>query len=181
MSKFEKKEEIVVYGEDAVALLHQIIAGITNAQSDQPAKHPIDFSKLKKLKLSVKSEFGRPYVKCKVKYEGENKMSDLLSGDEISERQQPDFKSIKKRMDKSFKAIGERLKNGGLPSNLELSFFCDNSELMTGFPGYGDMHYPAFRQLIAEFREAFHQYDLESCRDKHAQIKVMKNTCHRKV
>ncbi|MBI5592686.1 MAG: GAK system XXXCH domain-containing protein [Deltaproteobacteria bacterium] len=173
MTKQGKKEEIIAYGEDATALLQYIVDG-TKTKADAMVKYSIDFSRLKKLKLSIKKEFGRPYVKCNVRYEGDEKI--LTEPGDVGPiaTEMPEFKTL----EKSFKAIGDRLKNGGLPSNLEMASFCRNAEVMTAFPGHGDAQYPAFLQLIAEFRDSFHQYDLESCRKKHAQIKSKKNSCH---
>ena len=177
MTKQGKKEEIVAYGEDATALLQYIVEG-TKAKTDVMVKYSIDFSKLKKLKLSIKKEFGRPYVKCKVKYDSDDKILTELGDVDPVDAERPEFKTLKNRLEKSFKAIGDRLKNGGLPSNLEIGFFCRNAELMTTFPGYADTQYSAFLQLVADFRDSFHQYDLEACRTKFAHIKTMKDICH---
>ena len=78
MTKQAKKEEIIAYGEDATALLQYIVDG-TKTKADAMVKYSIDFSRLKKLKLSIKKEFGRPYVKCKVRYD----VLDIIYGDVI--------------------------------------------------------------------------------------------------
>jgi XXXCH domain-containing protein len=85
---------------------------------------------------------------------------------------------LKKRMKKTFKIIGDRLKNGSIPSNIEMELFSENAELMTTYPGYGDAMYPGFLQLVSEFREAFHQVDILKCQAKFAEIKAMKRACH---
>lgn len=81
-------------------------------------------------------------------------------------------------MEKSLKAIGDRLKNMSMPSNIEIELFCSNAELMTTYSGYDDNMYPAFLQLISEFQEAFHQVDIQKCQKIFADIKAMKNDCH---
>jgi XXXCH domain-containing protein len=81
-------------------------------------------------------------------------------------------------MEKTFKIIGDRLKNGSIPSNLETELFCRNAELMTTYSGYGDNMYSAFLQHIHEFQEAFHQVDIQKCQAKFAEINAMKRACH---
>ena len=177
MKKIGNKEEIIVYGERSIQLLQHVIDGISN----NPVKsttYSIDFSRLKKLKISVKKKFGQPCVKCKIKYE--NKDDILVDRVETADSAigKPDYSILKKRMEKTFKTIGGRLKNGSIPSNLETELFCRNAELMTTYPGYGDNMYPAFLELINEFREAFHQVDIQECQTKFAEIKAMKRACH---
>ncbi len=177
MKKIGSKDELIVYGDDSVQLLQHIIDGISN-NPDKSTTYSIDFSRLKKLKISIKKKFGQPYVKCKIKYEGK---SDILT-DRIAppdpDIDKPDYSVLKKRMKKTFKIIGDRLKNGSIPSNMEMELFCENAELMTTYTGYGDGMYPAFLQLISEFREAFHQVDIQKCQAKFAEIEAMKKACH---
>ena len=177
MKKIENKDELSVYGDDSIRLLQHVIDGISN----KPVKsttYSIDFSRLKKLKISIKKKFGQPYVKCKIKYEGK---ADILM-DRVSapdpDIDKPDYSVLKKRMKKTFKIIGDRLKNGSIPSNMEMELFCENAELMTTYPGHGDNMYPAFLELVSAFREAFHQVDIQKCQVKFAEIEAMKKTCH---
>ena len=177
MKRKEKKDEFTVYGDNSTKLLQHVIDGISN----NPVKsttYSIDFSRLKKLKISIKKKLGQPYLKCKIKYED---MRDILvdrvaAADPAVDK--PDYSVLKKRMKKTFKIIGDRLKNGSIPSNMEMELFCENAELMTTYPGYGDNMYPAFLQLIREFQEAFHQVDIQKCQAKFAGIKAMKRACH---
>jgi len=177
MKKFGNKDELIVYGDNSIQLLQHVIDGLSN----NPVKsttYSIDFSRLKKLKISIKKKFGQPYLKCKIKYEGK---ADILmnraaaAGPDIDK---PDYSVLKKRMKKTFKIIGDRLKNGSIPSNMEMELFCENAELMTTYPGYGDTMYPAFLEVISEFREAFHQVDIQRCQAKFAEIEAMKKACH---
>jgi len=177
MKKVGNKDELIVYGNDSIQLLQHVIDGISN----NPVKsttYSIDFSRLKKLKISIKKKFGQPYVKCKIKYEGKaDILIDRLAAAD-PDIDKPDYSVLKKRMEKTFKIIGERLKNGSIPSNMEMELFCGNAELMTTYPGYGDAMYPVFLQLVSEFREAFHQVDILKCQAKFAEIKAMKRACH---
>ena len=177
MKKYVNKEEIVTYGENTVKLLQNIIDGISGNPT-QSTTYSIDFSKLKKLKISIKIESGQPYTKCKIKYEDRQDVPMEQTGAPDTSNDKPEYKVLKKRIEKTFKAIGDRLKNSSFPSNLETELFCRNAELMTTYPGFGDKMYPAFLQLVSEFEEAFHQEDIQKCLAKYDEIKAMKRACH---
>jgi XXXCH domain-containing protein len=173
----ENNAEIHVYGDDTIPFLQHIIDGLSN-NSNISTTYAIDFSKLKKLKISIKKKHEAPYVKCKIKYAEKN---DILIGQiehDSSVRDKPDYKVLKKRLDKSLKTIGDRLKNRSIPSNIEIEIFCSNAQLMTTYSGYDDKMYPVFLQLISEFQEAFHQFDIQKCQALFADIKAMKKACH---
>jgi XXXCH domain-containing protein len=177
MKKKENKGEFIVYGDNSIKLLQHIIDGISNNPVESTA-YSIDFSRLKKLKISIKKKFGQPYVKCKIKYEGKaDILMDRVTAP-VPDMDKPDYGVLKKRMKKTFKIIGDRLKNGSIPSNMEMELFCKNAELMTSYPGYGDAMYPAFLEVVSEFREAFHQVDIQKCQAKFAEIEAMKKACH---
>jgi XXXCH domain-containing protein len=177
MKKIEKKDEFIVYGDNSIKLLQHVIDGISNNPVESTT-YSIDFSRLKKLKISIKKKFGQPYLKCKIKYEGKADILIDQAEAAVLDIDKPDYGVLKKRMKKTFKIIGDRLKNGSIPSNMEMELFCKNAELMTTYPSYGDAMYPAFLELIGEFREAFHQVDIQKCLAKFAEIEAMKKACH---
>ena len=178
MKRVALKKEIVAYGDDVRHVLEYVTEGLSSPQPPAPGDISIDFSKLRKLKISIKQQSGQIYLKCKVKYVGGDEDVTPPPDEIHTDRDIPDFKTLKKRMDKSFKSIGERLENGGLPSHIETELFCSNAERMTTFPGHGDSMYPEFLQVIREFQEAFHQADIETCLSLYARIAAMKKNCH---
>ena len=93
MTKQGKKEEIVAYGDNATALLQYIVDGISKVKTDAMVKYSIDFSRFKKLKLSIKKEFGQPYVKCKVKYDSDDKILTELGDVDPVDAERPGFLS----------------------------------------------------------------------------------------
>jgi XXXCH domain-containing protein len=177
MKTNENKTEILVYGDNTIPFLQHIIDGLSN-NSITSTTYAIDFSKLKKLKISIKKKFEAPYVKCKIKYAGKNDILIEQNENGASARDKPDYKALKKRLDKSLKTIGDRLKNRSIPSNIEIELFCSNAQLMTTYSGYDDKMYPVFLQLISEFQEAFHQVDIQRCQTLFSDIKAMKKACH---
>ncbi len=178
MKKMTLRKEIVAYGDDARHVLKYVTEGISSSEPPVSTDVLIDFVKLRKLKISLKKQSGQIFLKCKVKYLADD--SDGILRDVIISRNRdaPGFKALKKRMDKSFKSIGERLENGGLPSNIEVELFCSNAQQMTTFAGHGDSMYPEFLQVIHEFQEAFHRSDLDECLSLYARISAIKKSCH---
>ena len=178
MKKPELKREIVTYGEEACNILKYVAEGMSCSQTPVSTDFLIDFSKLRKLKISLEKEDGLIYLKCKVKYFDSDDVPSEKGLEIHLEKYLPDYKTLKKRMDKRFKSIGERLKQGGLPSNVEAELFCSNAELMTSFPGRGDAMYQDFLDCIRDFRESFHNTDLERCKSSFAKLSAMKKSCH---
>ena len=67
MKKIGNKDELIVYGDDSIQLLQHIIDGISN----NPVKsttYSIDFSRLKKLKISIKKKFYNFFVLHKFRF-----------------------------------------------------------------------------------------------------------------
>lgn len=177
MKTNKNNAEIHVYGDDTIPFLQHLIDGLSN-NSNISTTYAIDFSKLKKLKIRFKRKHEAPYIKCKVKYD--EKDDNLIDHIEYSasDRDKPDYMVLKKRLDKSLKTIGDRLKNRSIPSNIEIELFCSNARLMTTYSDHGNHIYPEFLKLISEFQEAFHQFDIQKCQVLFADIKAMKKACH---
>ncbi len=110
---------------------------LSTIQTGPAEKYSIDFSRLKKLNLSIATESGQPCVKCRVEYGRDIETLPDLPDAKRPTGDKPEFIVLKKRMDKIFKIIGDRLKAGELPSSLEIDLFCRNAEMMTTYSGYG--------------------------------------------
>ena len=142
-------------------------------------KFPIDFSRLKKLKLSITTETGQTCVKCMVEYDRDTGTLPDLPDAMRPTGDKPEFNVLKKRMDKIFKIIGDRLKAGELPSSLEIDLFCRNAEMMTTYSGYGDNMYTEFLNLVVEFENAFRRSNIGGCQEIFNAIRTMKTRCHK--
>jgi XXXCH domain-containing protein len=174
-----KQLEFTALGEDAKKLLKYISDSVSHIQAEPVEKYSIDFSRLKKLKLSIKTESGQICVKCMVAY-----VRDAITLPDLPDAPQPtgdkpEFNVLKKRMNKIFKIIADRLKAGELPSSLETDLFCRNAELMTTYSGYGDNMYGDFLNLVVEFENAFRRSSIGDCKEKFDAIRTMKTRCHK--
>jgi XXXCH domain-containing protein len=174
----EKRLDFVAFGENAKRLLKYISDSASNVQTEAMEEFPIDFSRLKKLKLKIKTECGQPSVKCMVEYGSDNETRSDLPDAPRPTGDKPEFIVLKKRMDKIFKIMGDRLKAGELPSSLEIDLFCRNAEMMTTYSGYGDNMYTEFQNLVVEFEKAFRRTNIGGCQEIFNAIRTMKPRCH---
>lgn len=176
MADMEKILEFVVAGEDAKKLIEIIGDCVSNIQTQPPEIFPIDFSRLKKLKLSFKTDSGQPCVKCRA-FVRDAEMPGLPDAPQTA-GDKPDFRVLKKRLNVIFKIIGVRLSAGELPSRIETDLFCRTAERMTTYPGYEDQMHDVFLKIVGEFENAFHRFNIVECREKYDVIRTMKTRCH---
>ncbi|EGY24500.1 hypothetical protein DA2_3115 [Desulfovibrio sp. A2] len=66
----------------------------------------------------------------------------------------PSYKSLKKRMRSSFKALRQAVQAGTMPHPEAAASFLADSLLMVEYPGYGDEHYAAYRTATEALRAA---------------------------
>jgi len=173
-----KKMDFIAFGEDAKKLLKYISDSVSNVQTEAMESFSIDFSRLKKLKLSIKPESGQTRVKCMVEYNRDTGTLPDLQHEMRPTGNKPEFKVLKNRMNKIFKIIGERLKTDELPSSLETDLFCRNAEMMTTYSGYGDDMYTEFLNLVVEFENAYRRSNVGGCQEIFKAIRTMRTRCH---
>ncbi|MHC1790515.1 GAK system XXXCH domain-containing protein [Solidesulfovibrio sp.] len=90
----------------------------------------------------------------------------------------PKYKSLKKRMKGTFKAITMDLRAGQVPNaDIAASFIAD-SRLMTRYAGKGDAFYPAYDAEVDRFEAAAAAGDLEAMTSSAAALGRMKKECH---
>ena len=132
----------------------------------------------KKLKLSVKNEFGRFCLKARFKSAAECSAEDMAEGTDAAGR--PKYKSLKKRMKASFRMILKMIHEGQVPPGEAVRSFLDDSALMVTYPGYGDEYYDEYTRTCAAFRAAFEAGDMEAMHAAIDAIAHEKSRCHAK-
>jgi XXXCH domain-containing protein len=144
-----------------------------------------------KLKQSVKTKPDKIAFKLKLKYEKSLLPAGLaaaghpaLAGDddEDDEEQEaqgrPAYKSLKKHMASSFKALKASL-GQGRPVEVEVVHsFVHDCHLMCTFPGKGDPMYPPFIALADRLLTTVEAGDLEGARAVLAELDAQKTACH---
>jgi XXXCH domain-containing protein len=95
-----------------------------------------------------------------------------------TKKKKPSYKTLKKGMGKTFKAMKQTLAEGGMPSLEEINSFAQNCELMTSYKGKGEPNYQEFLSCVNEFKEAGETGDAEALAQAVAALGAMKKSCH---
>lgn len=140
-----------------------------------------DCTNAKKIRLSVKDEYGQLTVKLK--------MSAHIDECELCEDCEcggtrpdglPRYKRLKKRMATSFKVIFKALHQQTVPPEEAVLDFIADSRLMTKYPGKGDPLYAEYDKLTDILEEAWHTKDLQKFHETVDALNHMKTECHHK-
>jgi hypothetical protein len=130
-----------------------------------------DFSKIG---ISVKQEFGRLLFKIKIKC----KTGDCVVVESGNAEETLKYKTLKKRMKSSFKLIFTSLGEGVMPPSEAVQAFVRDSELMIGFPGYGDPYYEEYAAATKAFSDACEAGELEAAQAACNELDRLKSHCH---
>ncbi|MFH1061216.1 MAG: GAK system XXXCH domain-containing protein [Pseudomonadota bacterium] len=144
-------------------------------------------------KQSVKTKPDKVSFKLKLKYEkilmpaglapeghpalaGDVDDEEEIEGEEVLGR--PKYKSLKKHMSSSFKALKANLGRGELPEMAVVQSFVRDCHLMCTFPGKGDDYYPAFMAAADALLAAVEAGDLAAIQQAMASLDAQKKSCH---
>jgi len=144
-----------------------------------------------RLKQSVKTKPDKISFKLKLKYEKSLLPAGMapaghpaLNGDDDEDEEEqeaqgrPGYKSLKKHMGSSFKALKASL-GQGKPVEVEVVHsFVHDCHLMCTFAGKGDPRYPQFIALADRLLATVEAGDLESARAVLAEMEAQKKACH---
>lgn len=178
MSGKELKFEKVMSFKNATDFLRTLAQMIEHGNMDELKEFDLTFDDLKKMKLELKREGDQLHLKAKVKIVAPCAVCGEEAGEEAEAGGKPKYKTVKKRMDKCFKAMGEALKKGIMPEKSEVALFIADSELMVGYPGHGDEHYDQYAKLCVQLNVACENSDLAAMQEKYGELKAMKKLCH---
>ncbi|MFP5223260.1 MAG: GAK system XXXCH domain-containing protein [Acidobacteriota bacterium] len=175
------KSEAVVEKDALAGWLRDLADGIEAGELPSQAG-PVSLEGLRGMKLSVKPDLGETLsVKLSVKFPkpvrtpGEPDAEDE-EGDETG--MLPKYKSLKKHMKQTFRAIGDALAAGQMPPALEAQSFIADSRLMVSYPGKGDEFYAAYLEKTEAFQAALDAADLEAMKALHQELNQLKRDCH---
>lgn len=178
MSGKEMKFEKVIPSENAADFLRVLAQMIEHGNPEELKEFGLAFDDFKKMKLELKREGDQLHLKAKVKTVAAGTVCGEATAEGMEADGKPKYKTVKKRMDKCFKSLGEALKKGLLPEKGEVALFIADSELMVGYPGHGDEHYDQYAKLCVQFNVACENGDLVAMQEKYAELKAMKKLCH---
>ncbi len=178
MSGKEMKFEKVMSAKNAADFLRALAQEIEHGNLEELKEFDLAFDDFKKMKLELKREGDQLHLKAKAKIVAAGMVCGEAAGDEAEADGEPKYKTVKKRMDKCFKSMGEALKKGLMPEKGEVALFIADSELMVGYPGHGDEHYDQYAKLCVQLNVACENGDLAAMREKYGELKAMKKLCH---
>ena len=123
----------------------------------------------RKFKLNAKHAFGQMQVVLKVKTPGAAATAADADGTTtgtgagarhaVRAAGRPSYKSLKKRMRASFKALRQAVQAGVMPPPQAAASFLSDSLLMVEYPGYGDEHYAAYLAATEALHAALEAVD----------------------
>ncbi len=88
------------------------------------------------------------------------------------------YKSLKKRLGKSFKNMKRSLLAASPPTADDLSLFLEDSAAMLDYPGYGDEYYADYTDACNTFKKSAASGDLEKMLAAFNRISELKSACH---
>lgn len=187
--------------EDAANLLRTLASLLEENVAAGPVSPflPLDLElgDVAKLKLSLKREDDGFAVKMKIRlpdapprpspldyldvpprHEESLPPAGAAETESVTDGERESYRSLKKRMKKSFGAIRESLRSGDAPTRDLVDAFLADSRRMTGFRGYGDEHYEAYDRAVDRFRDAWDAADMPACQTAVQDLDRLKKTCH---
>jgi len=187
------KTEAVVEKNALAGWLRELAGGVEAGELPSQSG-PVSLEGCRGMKLSVKHGMGETLVvKLSVKFPKPPKAlgtpvapSDEFGGypDDAEEDESgdeaalPKYKSLKKHMKQTFKAIGASLAAGQMPPALEGESFIADSRLMVSYPGKGDEFYAAYLEKTEAFQAALNAADIEAMKALHQELAQLKRDCH---
>lgn len=137
-------------------------------------------SGFRKMKISVKDEFGQVSVKIKFRSDlGDLEAPDCACGGTLPGGM-PSYKSLKKRMRSSFKSVYQAVHAGRMPSGDAVAAFVAESRLMVQYPGYGDPYYAAYDTAVNAFEAAWQAQDIHALHAAVDALNHLKTDCHQR-
>ncbi|SIO13317.1 GAK system XXXCH domain-containing protein [Halodesulfovibrio marinisediminis] len=152
---------------------------LADACESAPVEGIPDCTKAKKIRLSIKDEYGQLAVKLKV--------STIIDECELCEECDcvekrpeglPPFKRLKKRMATSFKVIFKALHQNTAPPEEAVKDFIADSRLMIQYPDKGELLYTDYAALTDKLEEAWLNNDLQKFHETVDALNHMKTECH---
>lgn len=132
-------------------------------------------------KASLKLKRKGANITFKIKVESALAISPQAADGLASETESPGkskYKSLKKRMKSTFGSIRDSIREDRMPDPGVVKSFLEDSELMVGFPGYGDEYYGEYTKACRQFSEAYNGKNRTGLKTAYETLRQMKSDCH---
>ncbi|MCB2184296.1 MAG: GAK system XXXCH domain-containing protein [Desulfobulbaceae bacterium] len=176
--KFEKN----LSAQQAAAFLRDLADKIESGLVDQMEEVDLQFDDFKKMKIGIKRVDDLIEIKAKVKYSSLHHVAENPAESQPSALEEkvepPAYSILKKRMQKTFKALGVGLRAGKVPEKSLVDSFAADSELMISYSGYGDEFYEVFLQAVQSFLDACDRGNAPEAAKLYNALKARRKECH---
>ena len=128
--------------EQTAAFLRAVADAIETGKNEKLSEYGFDLHDLKKMEVGLKKHGIQMDMRLKIKYEesekspGDTPKRKKKESPEETRSYSPSYKSLKKKMKKTFSALGASLKEDDIPDQKDVESFLKDSEKMVDFPGY---------------------------------------------
>ncbi len=183
MTQDKKYMEQILSDQQTADFLRQLASGIEKGSLDFNETRVL-WDEVNKIKITFKNQGNQVVVKTKLK-------SDPPANTEIDLEYSPEpdktepgktpsgsYKSLKKRMKKTFKNILAYLHKDVMPDSEIFESFVLDCRAMTGYSGYGDEYYADFLKEIQSMEQAFSKQDMPLTKESAARINHFMKDCH---
>jgi XXXCH domain-containing protein len=167
MSSRKHKVEFEIPLPEAVSVLGAVGRGLQRGQLEL-AGGTIQLEEFRSLELTLHPRGETLHCKLKVKYPQEVE----------APQEETEYRSLKKRMQRSWKLIRRCLGAGSLPEQQLLESFLADSRRMVTYPGKGEARYPDYLAAVESLQTAVAAESLEATLEAYARVEEQRRRCH---
>lgn len=168
----------VMSAREAAAFLRELADTIESGHMDNMKEFDVHIDDFKKLKIGLRRSGEEIEIKAKVKYTAPPEPGDAPQAETDQEAGPGKYSKLKKRMEKTFKAMEEATKADSLPDPALMESFLADSARMVTYPGKGDEFYERYVEACRLFSDAFASGDVAGTAERLAQLKALRKDCH---
>ncbi len=177
-SSKETKVELSLDIADAARFFRIFADGLEGGDKKPLTEYGVYLLQNNKIKIGLKRSPDAIFLKIKLKTSEQVSGSEDITPHVASKENITDYKSLKKRMAKSFKNIKKSLQAGNPPVAYDLSIFFEDSKNMLTYSGKGDRFYPAYAEACNLFKKTIKGHNLDEMLDALQNIDKIKSACH---
>jgi len=178
MSSPEIKIDLTLDAAEAARLLRKLAVALEDGDEKPLNEFGISIQGSSRIKLVIKRRADAIALKVRVKDPRPADAGEEVSTVATALPEKADYKSLKKRMGKSFKNIKKSLLAASPPAAGDLALFLEDSAEMLSYPGCGDEYYVAYADTCKAFGKAVAGGDLEEIQAVFNKIGELKSACH---
>jgi XXXCH domain-containing protein len=181
---FEKKIKITGSSTRLAEFLKQLAAQIDGTITENTDGLGYRVDNFTSISLIIKRHRNGYSAKLKVKSERSEVSDSDKKSSSIDNLGLPEdgisFKRLKKRMKSSSKSINKDIMAGNFPNRAIVESFVEDTDRMARFPDKCGDPYFEFKKACNGLIDALDNADFDTVRDRYAELKKLRNDCHRR-